>query len=345
MSNSSSFKKVPPVLRDLTTVKVLKQLREPFAIAILASLGVHGLLWFGLPLLPSTANKPATQRTLSVVELSPLEQQARLPQSSALLQPIPPRGDAPLSTPSNAGVPDVPVDPTVTNDSSLYEIPGAASQVEPGTGTSSTTTQRSNPRTTSKTRQNQPPPETETTDSPNDESADDKISNRATDLNAPTGQPPSKGRADLEKQALQQSFAFNAAGTAPHDVSASLGAAASKIAEKFNVQNWEGKPIAIGVPYPKEACQFQHDGKPVQGTTGLAVVMLPDGTLSESALKIKSSGFTGLDQAAIQFVEKQWDDLVKQNKLEPGVKPKAFVLELTVAPTAEDCASGPKPAS
>lgn len=352
MSNFSSLKNVPPVFQGLTTDKVLKKLREPFSIAILASLGVHGLLWFGLPLLSSSATKAPEQRALNVIELSPLEQQARLPQSSSLLQPSPNpnQSKSQKSDSSTAGIPMVPLDAPIPDPNPFYQIP--TDSTSQSFTDFSATTKRSASKPKPKMQKEETQKETETTESRKEETSSDKqatnsdnSSTSSEDLIGSDGKPLSKGRDEQEKLALQQSFAFNAGGTSQQDINSKLGEAANQISEKFNIENWVEKPIAINVPYPKEACQFQHDSKPVQGTTGLVVVMMPDGTRGDTALMVKSSGFKGLDDAAVKFVDKQWNDVVKQSKVEPGSKPKAFVLEMTTAPTTEDCAGAKKPVS
>ncbi|MDX2228596.1 MAG: hypothetical protein NW220_03095 [Leptolyngbyaceae cyanobacterium bins.349] len=339
MSNFSSLKNVPPVLQNLTPEKAWKKLQDPLAIAILASLGVHGLLWFGLPLLPSSTTKPTEQRTLNVVELSPLEQQARLPDSTALLKPIPPRSSAQTSGASTADVPLVPVDPSLPDPNPFYQIPETSSS---RSTTDYSTTRRSTSKST--TRQEQTPKDAETEATQTDETASDKTSTSSADLADPNGKPLSKNREAQEKLALQQSFAFNAAGTTDQDFVANSQIAANQIADKFNIRDWE-KPIATRSAYPPEACQFQHEGKPVQGITGLVVVMQPDGSLSDTALLVKSSGFKGLDEAARKYVERQWSDIVKQHNVEPGNKPQAFPLAIAVEPAEGDCAGTQKPAS
>ncbi len=57
-----------------------KNVLSSTGIAILASLGIHGLLWAVLPgLTVSQADKSPSERTINLVELSPQEQ-SRLPQ-------------------------------------------------------------------------------------------------------------------------------------------------------------------------------------------------------------------------------------------------------------------------
>lgn len=342
MSNFSSLKNVPPALRDLTAEKAWKKLREPFPIAILASIGVHGLLWFGLPLLSSSATKPPEQRTLNVIELSPLEQQARLPQTSSLVQPIPTQPKS--SGSSNAGIPMVPLDSPIPTTDPFYKIPDYSTSQS--TTDYSSIIKRSASKSKSKTQTKETEKQetqTETEPQNQEETASDETSTNSEDLIGTDGKPLNKGRDSQENLALQQSFAFNTTGTTEQDYQNNAAIAANQIAEKYNIRDWE-KPISTRAAYPSQACQFQHEGKPVQGVTGLVVVMQPDGSLGDTALMVKSSGFKGLDEAAQKYVEKQWSEIVKQNKIEPERKPKAYPLAITVEPAEGDCAAQ-KPAA
>ncbi|NEQ24253.1 MAG: hypothetical protein F6K28_35065, partial [Microcoleus sp. SIO2G3] len=77
MTHSSMPQSLPAPLRSL--------LRDPLAIAVLASIGVHGLLWAGLPYLPSLQSRPTEaeiQREVGLVELSP-EELSRVPQAAS----------------------------------------------------------------------------------------------------------------------------------------------------------------------------------------------------------------------------------------------------------------------
>lgn len=74
MTQSSPLQSLPAPLRSI--------LRDPTAIAVLASIGMHGLLWAVLPYLPLSAAQPTEadiQREVGLVELSP-EELARVPQ-------------------------------------------------------------------------------------------------------------------------------------------------------------------------------------------------------------------------------------------------------------------------
>lgn len=336
MSNFSLPKNVPPAFQNLTTEKVWKKLREPFTIAILASLGFHGLLWFGLPLLSSSAAKQPEQRTLNVVELSPLEQQARLPQSPNLLQPIPtPTKPSPSNAPTGA-VPMVPVNPTLVDPETFYQIPD--SYTRRSTTDFSISTKPSTTKPAAKPSKESTM--TEPVDTTEEKPDADQPSTRSRDLTPTEGNSLNKSREDQEKVALQQSFAFNATGTSEQDYQANAALIASQIADKFNIRDWK-KPVATRATYPKEACQFQHEGKPVKGVTGLVVVVQPDGSLADTALMVKSSGFKGLDEAARKYVEKNWSEIAKQSKIEPESQPSAYPLAITVEPAEGECPAKP----
>lgn len=83
MSYRLWIKSLPTTLRYL--------LRQPPYIAGIISVGVHGLMWFVLPVLPlqsSEAEEPEIQRRVSLVELTPTEQ-GRLPDFSTSQVTIP----------------------------------------------------------------------------------------------------------------------------------------------------------------------------------------------------------------------------------------------------------------
>lgn len=341
MSDLLPFKKVPLPTR---LERIRETLRHPSSLAVLASLGVHGLLWFGLPLLPSAASRqPNTQRQVDVIELSPLEQ-ARLPQTA--LQPLPPSPDSPkLTDPFSSGVPAAPPDPTITTpvpgSSTYYPIPGLDPSSNRSTASTQTTQKPdpdSKPAKTQDGITNNQPQKQDGSDA--DTPKPDTPSNKAGDLKPTSGNQYEKNREDAEKQrlALQQKYAYNATGTSDQDYVANSGKAGNEVGETFEIKDWE-KPISVRSPYPKDACKFQHDGKPIKGTTGLAVVLQPDGKLAEKTWLLKSSGFKGLDEAASNFLEQEWSQIAKQNEIEPGKKPKGFLVTVTAEPAEADCAN------
>jgi hypothetical protein len=84
-----------PLLYRQPSGTFLTNLRQPLSIAVLASLGMHGLMAMLLPLLPPSNPAAAEQGTVKLVELSPAEQ-LRLPQSGAPLT-FPPLKNSPSS--------------------------------------------------------------------------------------------------------------------------------------------------------------------------------------------------------------------------------------------------------
>lgn len=64
---------------------VMDWLRQPMTIAMVASLGAHGLLFLGLPAVTGKAKQPDT-RTVGVVTLTP-EEMAQLPKTTEIAQP------------------------------------------------------------------------------------------------------------------------------------------------------------------------------------------------------------------------------------------------------------------
>ncbi len=78
MSQSSLPKNVPDFLRQENLDKTLEVLRQPFSLAILASIGIHAILGIVLPMLPSKDQKPA-EHSVQVVELVSTDQ-ARIPE-------------------------------------------------------------------------------------------------------------------------------------------------------------------------------------------------------------------------------------------------------------------------
>jgi hypothetical protein len=72
MSYSSAPK--PRPIGQLTPQQVLTALRQPSAIAVLASIAVHGALAVLLPMLPMQSEEPKRSRPVKVVTLTPAEQ-------------------------------------------------------------------------------------------------------------------------------------------------------------------------------------------------------------------------------------------------------------------------------
>jgi len=129
MANFSSLKNVPDLFQPQNLEKAGQFLRQPIALAVLASLGAHALLAFTLPIWSASGQKQSQTQSVPLVELSPLEQ-ARTPQSdlSTALSPLPgttsksgkTKPANPLGTAGILGSPAFPPPPDAT---ALYPIP------------------------------------------------------------------------------------------------------------------------------------------------------------------------------------------------------------------------------
>lgn len=163
MSYRSLIKSLPPTLRTL--------LRQPTYAAGLASVGIHGLLWFVLPLLPlnsSTPTEPEIQRTVSLVELSPAEQ-SRLPDFSTpqvTLPTIPdPSPDLYSLSPLPNSFSPIPTQPSTPSYPTFPSIPSFLPPPPPFTFPPSYSLPRS-PQTSIPPRSPQSPNTTTTSPSP-----------------------------------------------------------------------------------------------------------------------------------------------------------------------------------
>jgi len=116
-------------------IKMSATLRQPIGLAVLSSIGIHGLLWSVLPVLPLESKQVSeSQRTVGLIELTPAEQ-SRLPQfapppstnelselpplppATSELPPLPEQSVMPPLTPTTSELPPLPALPS--NISSL----------------------------------------------------------------------------------------------------------------------------------------------------------------------------------------------------------------------------------
>ncbi len=116
--------KSSPRLTQETLEKTLVVLRQPFSLAVIASITVHGIIWAVAPLLPAGQSPEVdTSRQVSVVELSPNEQ-LRLPDFANPQITFPP-----LSAPSQQPITKAAPTPSAQSPSSpafndpLYNFP------------------------------------------------------------------------------------------------------------------------------------------------------------------------------------------------------------------------------
>lgn len=90
-------------------IQIPEGLRSSTSVAALASLGIHGLLWAVLPILPLDSTLDTQLRTVGLVELTPQEQ-SRLPQASSGV--VPPPTLPPFATQQSALPPIPPAPPS-----------------------------------------------------------------------------------------------------------------------------------------------------------------------------------------------------------------------------------------
>ena len=307
-------------------------LLQPMSLAVLASLGAHGLLWFGLPLMSASEPKPAdTQRSVPLIELSPLEQ-ARLPQiaSSTLL-------GLPKSSATNSIVPNslttVPINPQTPQDStSYYNVPSPPAYPALIPYSVSPLRQRSPRKSTNKaeldseTKAQSSVKDTEKQSDPEGkENPDSSITSKAEDL------LPPKQQDDSVKLALQQKYAYSTANTSKDDFasnSTTLSQTVQDISKGNISKDWK-KLDVMTAPYPKDACQFKRDGKAIEGEALVGVIVQPNGKLAEKPTLLISSGFKGLDEAATEFITKHPFEVDKQYR--------AFYVPIKFELTKTDC--------
>ncbi|PZV09446.1 MAG: hypothetical protein DCF22_18505 [Leptolyngbya sp.] len=311
---------------------------QPMSLAVLASLGAHGLLWVGLPLMAASQPQSAdTQRSVPLVELSPLEQ-ARLPQiSTSTLSALPKQSTLPSSILPNA-LTTVPVNPQTPQEStSYYSVPTQPSAPTIIQYSVSPLTKRSPRKSTdektsdSDTKTQSPSKETEKQAEPEGKKdSDPPISSKAEDL-LPK-QPDNQG-----KIALQQKYAYSTANTSQDDFatnSTTLSQKAQDISKGNMSEDWE-KLDAMTAPYLKEACQFKHDGKAIAGEAWVGVIVQPNGKLAAKPTLLRSSHFTGLDEAAIEFIAK--------HPFEAGKQYRGFYVPIKFELNKTDCVAADTP--
>ncbi len=353
MSNLSSLKNVPNPFQPDNLGKAWKLLREPFSLAILASVGVHGLIAFGLPWLAASDSKSAQdQRTVQVVELSPLEQ-ARLPQPTLRqpFNPLPKTSKSKLVDPLTSGLALTP--PAPLDAMPYYKIP----EIIPSTssyGPTIITIKQSRPKVTkaepdksTATKPDKEPAKTETktpenTSDKKPDDGSDKPSTSAAELKNPSGDPTQAQTPEAKAIALKQRFTYSETGTSDKDSIDNMKAFSQAVTEKLKIDitDWE-KPSPLIATYPKEACQFKNSkGEPLKGTPWVGAIVQPDGKLAAKPVLLRSSGFKGLDEAALEYV-------ATQKKFEPSKQPKGYYFPVKLEPAASDCTATDteKPAS
>jgi TonB family protein len=322
------------------------KLQEPTGIATLASIGVHGILWLFLPLLPISPinlEEPEIRGSVQVLELTP-EEMGRLPDlpdteipaqpqtpSSPLpytLQPMPNPFSSRLPTP-------LPPAPRFRDPSNIF-VPPLLPPVPPRSSvTRRLPQQRAEPRPTLPVFPRgglTPPVQPSTPASP-------------TPGASPTPSPsvtPSQPAISMEQMVAQQRelLTYSAEGTTSDSALQSyttwFGEAVKLLGDDWDGEN--AKPIDITAPYPRVACLNK-----LEGTTTIGAVVDEEGKLLEDfpLALIQSSGYRLFNQAAL--------DLVKDYDFDATDKKQVYRMNVQFKFNADACPaafnSRPAPAS
>ncbi|MBC7972193.1 MAG: hypothetical protein H7Z11_19045 [Verrucomicrobia bacterium] len=326
MSNSFSPKKAPNLNQE-TLERVLVTLRQPFSIAVLASLGLHGVLWAALPnMLADTEKVPDTQRRVQTVELSPAEQ-SQLP--SFGINQVPTLLPTNPTKPAQSGT-KLP-DPKLYNDPSLYNFPllqppppivfpsfglppigfdfnqlPAKKPPKPAPKPITPPKPPADPGTTTKTDQDPPKP----TVDPNAPVRPEKLSPE---------QLTALRQEGARSRELRTLYTFNGADT-KEKASGVFNANADAfidLAKKVTDGNVDDSrlyktPERVNGLFPKDACPFVRGFR----NASFGAIVKPDGTLAEPPIVLLPSGYRGLDTAAIEDIT----STIKTKKFGDGSK-------------------------
>ncbi len=321
MSNSSLPNRLPQEKLE----KVLETLRQPRSIAVLASLGLHGLLWAALPNLLSDQVKEAdNQKTVGIVELSPAERSQLPNQLPELATNLPPQ-TLPSRLPNPArSTTKLPSTPGLDN-SSLYNFPPLTPPPPitfPSLGLPPTFDfNQPLPRTAAP----KPKPSTTTIPAPQPSakpvvpSSDASPQSLAPPVPSTTPAAPARPEklSDAQIAAFRQEwekkrqtanvYAFNGPETqdkafaiAQTNLNAFQATATKVSGGNFEDKRFTKNPEKVDNLFPKDACPFIEKRR----NASIGVVVKPDGKLAEAPNLLLPSGYKGLDDLAIDYVAK-----------------------------------------
>jgi hypothetical protein len=340
-----------------------KNLRQPAWIASLASIGIHGLLWAVLPILP-LSSKPAEleekRRTVQLVELTPEDlskvPQFAQPQSLYPIDPIPKSilPSSPSTQPSPLPSIDpsllypLPITPPPPVTSWSWNLPVERPKIttritpEPKRTTTKITPERTDPAKPDPTK----PGETAKKDEQPKTEQSDTAKPGAEDLKptAPVrpNQIPPEAIAKLQEARKQmeakvgynpgratksnEEYSKNVAELGPYFTELVKDVPGDKLEEKeFNPQK-----VTF---YPEEACPFK-----LNGVTEVWALVKPNGEVEGEPKIALYSAFNLLNDAAFNYV--------KNNQFKKSEKYEVRQFRFEFKPTEETCpASKSQPVS
>lgn len=319
MADSLSPQKLPEFFKPKPQERALEILRNPLAIAALASVGIHGVLFVVLPMLPAAKPREMDpQQTVSVIELSPTEQ-LRLPDFANPQITFPPIASQSRSQPPSRSNPKKSSPPSLFNNSSIYDFPLLSPPppitvlpnfeippiLEPPPRPRQTSPAQTPAKTPPKATAKPTPEPTETTEPAREEGTPDR----------PATIPPEaieRLRA-LQRQLQEQKVAQQPSEQEPGTATTQSDAYSQVIAwldrmaasEKvdptvFREALTKSKEQTLSVSCPVEKCADKIAKLPTQPSFLIAVN--PDGKMIDPPVQVKT-GDAALDEAAISALK------------------------------------------
>jgi outer membrane biosynthesis protein TonB len=301
MFRSSFARSIGPTLRQAV--------RQPVWLATALSVGVHGLLWAVLPILPSASltEEPDDQRTVGVVELSP-EEQARVPDFSTPSLELPPLSESDLYSLSpvpNQSPPTQlfpPFPPFPTNPYPSFEPP-------PDPSTTTRQTDRPTDQQTNPSPSPSPPPSPSPQDSgtvlptnpgiaqnPDLDRLRGNVGIRPTPQSSPSPQDNRTAEQRLQSAIAQRRAANrlgrDSTGTTEREAVASL----EEWVTAQSIATWDDD-VVIAASYPQEACPLELETNAIYG-----VVISRENEIVDEPKLIRSSGYQLFNQKALEAI-------------------------------------------
>lgn len=316
--------------------------QKPAAVSALASLGLHGLLFVVLPLLPYAAalqaTEPEIQQPVELVELSP-EEQRRLPDFSTLppielpkitnppqvgttapdlfsFSNLPkPSASTPFSLPNDSllAPPPLPIfippaPPTAFPSFSIQIPPPApATQPSPAPAAPSASPPASpdpNPRAVAKPEEAIPNVATEATPgSPQPEAvAAAPESPEAADL-APRSQDQIRQDLIAEQQKLRELYTYNGAGTTEGNAQVAFADWFYEGLDKKAEDFKQLQEAETTVAYPRLACPLKPDADEEIRRASVGVVVDANNQIVGEPQILQSSGYSLFNQEALRTIQ------------------------------------------
>ena len=272
-----------PLFSQITPQRVLSVLRQPSAIAVLASIAVHGLIAVTLPLLPMKSEEPKKPRAAKVVALTPAER-SRLPSGF---------GSGSGLKSGNSLLSDLPPSLLIPPPSPLYTYP---------------TTTPIDPYPVEQTR---PDPVVEEPRNPNPKNPN---SPQDSGGNGGGGSAELKKKLEEERKKLEeekkkleeekkkQAYLFDPTDISYDDRKFAEFAQNLSTLSKGKMEKDYGKPQFVAIPYTEESCRYIPKAKQEKKFLAVTAIIDPDGKLVEEPKILVSSGYKPLNEAAISYV-------------------------------------------